>query len=902
MSCLGALEPDLIILDEFQRFKHLLDGTDQAGELARELFLFRDARVLLLSATPYKMYTLSEESETDDHFRDFVQTVAFLHDNPNKTTGFKQHLDAYRDAVFALGAQPGTSDRLAAAKDAVEHELRQVMVRTERLAANVDRNGMLAEIPGSDLHLRAEDVSTYMAFAGIANALDHSDIAEYWKSAPFLLNFMDDYQLKADFEEATSSAKLRSALRDALVNAPRAVLSWDDVERYKPLDPANARLRQLVSDVTAEGAFQLLWLPPALPYYRSAGEFATEPGRQPKKRLIFSSWHVVPKVVASVLSYEAERAMFGDRPEIERPNTLDARERITAPLPFSRKEGKPANLALLSLLYPSISLAEIGDPLAIAREHPSSELEATDVLRVVTERIRVALRALTVDAESTGAPDDTWYWLAPALLDLARHRDEARRWIDQQDLANAWRGDESTGLTDDEPTAMDAWEAHVAEFVKAANAQVRLGPQPADLADVLAMIALGAPAVVALRGLSRICGGVDALRAPSIRNNAGWIAWGFRTLFNLPEVAVMLRRRNREEPYWHRVLEYCIAGGLQSVMDEYLHVLQEWEGVVHKPARQAARAVAHRATQALQLRTALVGVDDISVSSDAIEITDRRMRARFAARFGARQTDEGAGALRADDVRGAFNSPFWPFVLCSTSVGQEGLDFHLYCHAVVHWNLPSNPVDLEQREGRVHRYKGHAIRKNAATLYGNAAISSDAPDPWDKTFELAMDGRANGGSDLTPYWVLPVDNGAKIERHVPALPLSRDVERFEALRRTLTVYRMAFGQNRQDDIVAYLTHRFPAEEIERLAERLRIDLAPQALEWSNPDGGKWVRPHDDEHGQESSRFSSAPRPAISLDALESLLDEFVARRGASSRASVEQYRELLDRFANLRSS
>ena len=28
-SCIAALEPDLIILDEFQRFGHLLDGTDR---------------------------------------------------------------------------------------------------------------------------------------------------------------------------------------------------------------------------------------------------------------------------------------------------------------------------------------------------------------------------------------------------------------------------------------------------------------------------------------------------------------------------------------------------------------------------------------------------------------------------------------------------------------------------------------------------------------------------------------------------------------------------------------------------------------------------------------------------------------------------------------------------------
>ena len=79
------------------------------------------------------------------------------------------------------------------------------------------------------------------------------------------------------------------------------------------------------------------------------------------------------------------------------------------------------------------------------------------------------------------------------------------------------------------------------------------------------------------------------------------------------------------------------------------------------------------------------------------------LRTRFAMRFGDQDAEDSAEPTRADQVRSAFNSPFWPFVLATTSVGQEGLDFHSYCHAVVHWNLPSNPVDLEQREGRVHR-------------------------------------------------------------------------------------------------------------------------------------------------------------------------------------------------------
>ena len=40
-----------------------------------------------------------------------------------------------------------------------------------------------------------------------------------------------------------------------------------------------------------------------------------------------------------------------------------------------------------------------------------------------------------------------------------------------------------------------------------------------------------------------------------------------------------------------------------------------------------------------------------------------------------------------------------------------------------------------------------------------------------------------GENDLVPYWLFPGD--VKIERHVPALPFSREVERFQSLRRGL---------------------------------------------------------------------------------------------------------------------
>jgi hypothetical protein len=124
---------------------------------------------------------------------------------------------------------------------------------------------------------------------------------------------------------------------------------------------------------------------------------------------------------------------------------------------------------------------------------------------------------------------------------------------------------------------------------------------------------------------------------------------------------------------------------------------------------------------------------------------------------------------------------------------------------VVHWNLPSNPVDLEQREGRVHRYKGHAVRKNIAERYGLQALSSwrEGGDPWQHMFALAENDRPAGMSDLVPYWVFE-EGQARVERRVPLLPFSRDKARFGRLKRGLALYRVVFGQPRQEDLLSHL--------------------------------------------------------------------------------------------------
>src|SRR5690606_30546754 len=84
--CVDALEPDLVILDEFQRFKDILHGESEAAELANSLMGYRSpdgdaVRVVLLSATPYRPLTTDDDAD-DNHYRDFMQTLDFLMDSP----------------------------------------------------------------------------------------------------------------------------------------------------------------------------------------------------------------------------------------------------------------------------------------------------------------------------------------------------------------------------------------------------------------------------------------------------------------------------------------------------------------------------------------------------------------------------------------------------------------------------------------------------------------------------------------------------------------------------------------------------------------------------------------------------------------------------------------------------
>ena len=310
---IAALQPDLVVLDEFQRFKDLLQPAPDnfAAELAHRLFDYSDpetgraTRTLLLSATPYRMYTTADEID-GDHYEDLLATCSFLFQDPARVDRLRHRFRALRSALTS-------AESLDHAEDAcgeIGAELRGVMARTERLAATPDRDGMLCEWD-AQVPVEPDDLRAYLRLGGLAEAVKHHEPAEYWKSAPYLVNFMEGYKLKEGIVQAAADGRFAD---DVGLDPGPGLLTWDDVEAYRRVDPQNGRLRWLLDDLESSTAPSN-----CSGSLRRCGtttpDRSTSRGRLPAftKRLIFSGWAVVPKVISSMVSFEAERRAFAAR-------------------------------------------------------------------------------------------------------------------------------------------------------------------------------------------------------------------------------------------------------------------------------------------------------------------------------------------------------------------------------------------------------------------------------------------------------------------------------------------------------------------------------------------------------------------------------------------------------------
>lgn len=822
------LDADLVIMDEFQRFSKLIK-TDEKSEtalLAKKFFNSPKAnedkvKILLLSATPYKLYsTLEEMSEAgnDEHYQEFMEVTDFLfeHHEAHKQK-FKKVWNNYSIALSQIHVQDFAM--LVAKKQEAEDSLYKGIARTERILAEGEGQFSDTVVYKAPLIITEEDVLSYIAMDKLLQVAELKEKvpADYVKSAPFLMSYMERYKIKQKITQYFRKNHDKITLA-------RNKLLWineREVSKYKRLPDTNARFTQLKEIALPKNAEKLMWIPPSLPYYEFGGCFSGM--SRFSKILVFSAWEMVPRAIATLLSYEAERLTVGElikkypSKKKDRNRSYFAKARFPSPrLNFAMRDHTPANMNHLTLLYPSMTLVKLFNPAGVLNKQLTLE-EIKDEIR---EKIQRLLAVIDYERkEDDFRQDDRWYFLAPLLFD--RKEAAIQEWFQSSTLL--LRQHEGKDSKHEDPRALVKHFEELQELFLHEDPPV-LGKQPEDLVDVLVDITLGSPAVCASRMLQ---GNVKAEAIPYC------IQLGKTILdrFNSQEATSIIELQyGRELPHWKSVLKYCVDGNFQAMLDEYAHMLLEEGGMREMEENERNKRLLSVMSNALKTHAAFYNVDTFNyfkkrIFAEGKKVNSRRdlsmkMRTHYAVGFYETSHEE-SQQQRKENVRLAFNSPFRPFVLASTSIGQEGLDFHYYCRRIMHWNLPSNPIDLEQREGRINRYKGLMIRQNIASKYGHIPFEKDI---WQEMFSAANQmEKSEQTSELVPFWSLPGDANVKMERYVSIYPLSRDGVKYERLMKILALYRLSLGQARQEELLDYV---FQHDLDEKRFKELFMNLSP----------------------------------------------------------------------------
>ena len=742
---IDMLDPDLVIMDEFQRFNSLLEqGDDEQSMLANKFFDNKrsNTKILLLSATPYKPYSTLEELNTngnDEHYQDFMKVMDFLYATKDKTDRFKLIWHTYSAALKRTDVVDLTP--LVAAKNEAEEALYGVMCRTERF-----NSGIIDDSRVCDVQVMPEDILSFAEGQHLMDCLNFENTRvrlgnlpmEYVKSSPYLLSFMDKYELKKRIVSALQHSDVkRYGKMDSLL------LSRYAINNYRSIPAANGKLKylhDLVFGVRHEKKTQLLlWVPASNPYYKAGGVFESNEVRNFSKIILFSSWEMVPRMISIMMSYYSELYTIGELKKVKQEIRY-----------ISKKKNRygEGRLKVEGLLeYPCRTLADLFSPARFYGERLSS------IRKIIKQNIQDKLEENT-------------------LIRTIPRKDE-KNISHLLTLMKILDGKSVENLT----------ELYV----------------PSNALDVMTDIAIASPAVCAYRQSGN-------------EEDAKMVAKAIVSVFNKSESAAvidLMYNKKNDDDYYESVLDYCVIGNLQAVLDEYAHMTQ-------------TKMLGHVVTDAI------IGTSNLSIdTTDSLGMGKKKqlMRCHFAIPF-IDKTITDKSVARTTNIRKAFNSPFRPFLLSTTSIGQEGLDFHWYARKIVHWNLPSNPVDLEQREGRINRFKCLAIRRNVVKLY-----SCETYHTWDELFSIAYSNLKGTHSDIVPYWCLPVtelteEQRAKleyIERIVPLYPLSRDRYKYERLIKVLALYRMTLGQPRQEELLNLLKNMHLSNE---QLKKLTINLCP----------------------------------------------------------------------------
>ncbi|WP_157576494.1 DEAD/DEAH box helicase [Hydrogenophaga pseudoflava] len=810
-AALKSIKPDLVIFDEFQRFRDLLDE-DEGNETAEEGRAAVDETgydrnhatssvlkalrgqgrggdgpaLLLLSATPYGLPGgAAKSTEGKEHHQDFFDLLAFLALDKRRLGEIKE---AYHELhSLLMDWAPGKSEVVEAAKicrTQLEEKLRPLMARTERVSSS---DILQLEALGSNAssfctnevtqEIRADDLTPLVDMLGSFKE-DHRPWAmPLWQSVPLPMQTLGAHYLAwKSRRSATVTVHLDEATR----------------QKYGgPKEWPHPRLRSLIDAVSIPD-LALPWVAPSLPWWPLEGQWARSGEDDSKiqdKVLVFSRFKAVPSALSGLLSYELERKLSiqGEKGPL-RYELVNKRTR------FRGDEDHPG---LLCAFHPSSFLAML-DPLADSKDLPDRLKGIHRAKQVIRMQLREWLKEHDVK-----------------VVNEQRRASWRRRWRDWE-LVVAMEQLQAKGV---ETPAKAAWLRHCSspDRSKELSSLIkRWFDEPFLLYGVidevelngLIQLAISSPAVVALRALYRHW--PKAMDEGELHHTIDLCWSGLRRYLDTAwfEAAITRDKRRR---YMTSVMEAVVHGNLESVLDEHFWFLSQATGEWHEKLAEL--------TAALSLRD--VNVTLHSNPGDVANDSQFKLRCHVAVPLGAavqRSDTEGADRqsesetkIRADEVKRAFNSPFWPRVLVTTSIGQEGLDMHPWCDALLHWDLAANPVSMEQREGRITRFAGLNVRRAMALDWlsaGGQMVCGSSP--WAK-LASAKEAEYGGGegNGLSPWWVYP---GSSPRHWVVGTLGSEQFVQHKYMQKQRAIYRLVLGMPNPEHLLQLLHKNLKGQE------------------------------------------------------------------------------------------
>lgn len=785
-SALDEIRPDLVIFDEFQRFRDLLDADidEAAARVIRKLRgegMGRPPALLLLSATPYRLYSQRwEDAQGTEHHTEFFKLIEFLYGGDEVAKKKRAECEAgLVELQQELRKGQPNSERAVETRTRIEALLRPIIARTERATyvTNHTINGF-EPLPAT---LVPDDLQVYRHLSDSFAEQHRASAVAYWTSIPLPIQTMGPSYItwkNAQPRPANGLPGLTQAEKEQF----QALPTWP-----------HPRLRSLMDELAPAPQLALPWIAPSLPWWPLGGGWAAA-GKESGKLLIFSRFRAVPQAVAALLSYNLEVSLMAAQKQKLKYEVIVKRRSLQA---------KAGQDNLLALFNPSPWLVKVTDPLRAN----SSDLD--EIKAYMERQIKSGLNQLGISVRrfprSRGAGNtQRTMW---QLLGQIENRAGNWPWI----KASWWRLHQETQRQENPDVGLgkllQRWEEAVLEPLDRVT--------PKEL-EALAEFALSAPGIVVGRALQRHWPEAVGKKGYPVTLAGVWN--GLRNYLGQRWFFMALKSKD-ESGYPDAIRRAIIEGNLEAVLDEHLWITSQLRSL-------SGVALAQELGASLSIRTTYFNLHDVGDKEQtfslrchaALPFIQTQAQLKTSSIEGDRVIEH---TLRADDIRKSFNSPFWPHVLVTTSVGQEGLDFHVWCKNLLHWDLCANPVDLEQREGRIQRFGGLAVRQAIAQKLGQEVLGvRTGASPWQRLSDLA-DKELKDNSGLAPWWVC---DGAEIKRFVFDVPLSEQAYRLTSMQEQRLLYRLVLGQPNQEDLLDILVQRNSLSEVE--VRQAMLQLSP----------------------------------------------------------------------------